>query len=87
MIELTKVNNVIIKIEYQNCCCINQSNNVFSKTKSNIKYWFRGEELMPCTDYSCCYYFQKPFCINIEHVVNIEIEIMNKIGGMWLWNN
>ena len=76
--ELTKVNNVIIKIEYQNCCCINQSNNlynVFSKNKSNIKYLFRGEELMPCTDYSCCDYFQKPFCINIEHVVNIETEI------------
>ena len=75
--ELTKV-NVIIKIEYQNCCCINQSNNlynVFSKNKSTIKYLFRGEELMPCTDYSCFDYFQKPFCINIEHVVNIETEI------------
>ena len=50
--ELSKVNNVIIKIEYQNCCCINQSNNlynVFTKNKNNIKYLFRAEELMPCT--------------------------------------
>ena len=76
--ELSKVNNVIIKIEYQNCCCINQSNNlynVFLKNKSNIKYLFRAEELMPCTDYSCCEYFGKPFCLNIEHVVSIGNEI------------
>ena len=30
---------------------------------------------IPCTYYSCCDYFQKPFCINIEHVINIETEI------------
>ena len=44
--ELKKVNNVIIKVEYQNCCCINQSNNlynVFTKNKTNIKYLFRAE--------------------------------------------
>lgn len=79
--ELTKVNNVIIKIEYQNCCCINQSNNlynVFIKNKNNIKYLFRGEELMPCTDYSCCDYLANPFCINIEHVENIGKDISTK---------
>ena len=79
--ELTKTNNVIIKIEYQNCCCINQSNNlynVFIKNKNNIKYLFRGEELMPCTDYSCCDYISNPFSINIEHVESIGAEISTK---------
>ena len=76
--ELKKVNNVIIKVEYQNCCCINQSNNlynVFIKDKTNIKYLFRAEELMPCTDYSCWKYIKKPFCLNIEHVIGIGNEI------------
>ena len=76
--ELKKVNNVIIKVEYQNCCCINQSNNlynVFTKNKTNIKYLFRTEELMPCTDYSCFEYILKPFCLNIEHVLSIGTEI------------
>ena len=79
--ELKKVNNVIIKVEYQNCCCINQSNNlynVFTKNKNNIKYLFRAEELMPCTDYSCCDYVIKPFCLDIEHVVSIGSEINTK---------
>ena len=79
--ELSKVNNVIIKIEYQNCCCINQSNNlynVFTKNKNNVKYIFRAEELMPCTDYSCCEYINKPFSLNIEHVVSIGTEINAK---------
>ena len=79
--ELSKVNNVIIKVEYQNCCCINQSNNlynVFTKNKSCIKYLFRSEELMPCTDYSCFEYIKKPFSLNIEHVVSMGTEINTK---------
>ena len=75
---LSKESNVIIKVEYQNCCCINQSNNlynVFIKDKTNIKYLFRAEELMPCTDYSCWKYIKKPFCLNIEHVIGIGNEI------------
>ena len=45
--EFESIKNVIIKVEYQNCCCINQSNNlynVFTKNKTNIKYLFRTEE-------------------------------------------
>lgn len=79
--ELSKVNNVIIKVEYENCCCINQTNNlynVFTKNKNNVKYIFRAEELMPCTDYSCCEYMSKPFSLNIEHVVSIGTEINTK---------
>ena len=79
--ELKKVNNVIIKVEYQNCCCINQSNNlynVFTKNKTNIKYLFRAEELMPCTDYSLFKYIQKPFCLNIEHVLKIDKEVSTR---------
>ena len=80
--ELSKINNVIIKVEYQNCCCINQSNNlynVFTKNKTNIKYLFRAEELMPCTDYSCFEYISKPFCLNIEHVISMGTEISTKL--------
>ena len=79
--ELSTVKNVIIKIEYQNCCCINQSNNlynVFIKNKSDFKYLFRSEELMPCTDYSCFEYIKRPFCLNIEQVISIGREINTK---------
>ena len=79
--ELSNANNVILKVEYQNCCCINESNNlynVFTKNKSNIKYLFRAEELMPCTDYSCFEYIKTPFSLNIEHVTNLGTKINTK---------
>ena len=77
-IELLSVKNVIIKIEYQNCCCINVNNNlynVFTKNKSNIKYLFRTKELMPCTDYSCCEYIAKPFSLSLDHVISMGEDI------------
>lgn len=79
--EIKKVNNVIIKVEYQNCCCINESNtiyNVFTKNKTNIKYLFRAEELIPCSDYSCFEYFEKSYILNIEHVLNVNPIITSK---------
>ena len=33
---------------------------------------------MPCTDYSCCDYVLKPFCLDIEHVVSIGSGIKSK---------
>ena len=72
--ELSKADNVIIKVEYQSCCCINMANNlynVFTKNKNNIKYLFKTEELMACADYSLCDYFKHPFYLNIKHAVNI----------------
>ena len=74
--ELSKANNVIIKIEYPNICCSNQTNNlynVFIKTKTNIKYLFRAEEQMACIDYSLCEFLEKPFYLKIGHVESIDI--------------
>ena len=79
--ELSKANNVIIKIEYPNTCCSNQTNNlynVFIKNKTNLKYLFRAEELMACIDYSLCEFFEKPFYLKIGHVQDIGILINTK---------
>lgn len=78
--ELSKVNNVIIKIEYDDCCCLNQTNNlysVFTKNNTDVKYLFRAKELMACSDYSCCDYIQIPFFLDIEHIINIKNEEVN----------
>ncbi len=77
--ELSKTKDVIIKVEYQNCCCVNITNNlysVFTKKNRQINYLFRAKELMACTDYTCCQYLQKPFLLNIGHVAGIGNEII-----------
>ena len=33
---------------------------------------------MPCTDYSLFKYIQKPFCLNIEHVLKIDKEVSTR---------
>lgn len=80
--ELSKINDVIIKIEYNTICCMNHSNNlyhVFIKNRNNLKYLFRGEELMACTDdYSCCDYIQNPFSLKINHVLSLNNQITTK---------
>ena len=76
--ELSKIKDVIIKVQYQDCCCFSISNNlynVFTKNKKNIKYLFRAKELMSCTDYSLCQYFKRPFSLKIEHVSSVGEEI------------
>ena len=74
--ELSKINNVIIKIEYNSFCCLNHSNNlyhVFFKNRNDLKYLLRGEELMACTDdYSCCDYIQNPFSLKVQQVLNLD---------------
>ena len=87
--ELSKANNVIIKIEYKNNCCINKSNNLYNVfinnntntnifNINNIKYLFRAKELIKSNDYTCGEYMKKPFCLNIEHVLNDSSEIKTK---------
>jgi hypothetical protein len=77
--ELSKIKDVIIKIEYKDVGgCLSLSNNlfnVFTKNKNNIKYLFRSKELRKCTDYSLCQYCKRPFSLNIEHVSSIGEEI------------
>lgn len=84
--ELSKINNVIIKIEYNNFCCLNHSNNlyhVFIKNKNDLKYLFRGEELMACTvDYSCCDYIQNPFSLKVQQVLNLDNPVSVKEFGV-----
>lgn len=84
--ELSKINNVIIKIEYNNFCCLNHSNNlyhVFIKNKNDLKYLFRGEELMACTDdYSCCDYIQNPFSLKVQQVLNLDNPVSVKELGV-----
>ena len=75
--ELSRASSVIIKVEYQDCCCINFANNlynVFTKNKDNIKYLFKATELQACIDYSLCQFYKNPFVLNIEHVISIGIE-------------
>ena len=83
VLELKKANNVIIKNTYDECCCVNQSNNIYSvfikgNKNSEITYLFRVVELMVCTDYSCCDYFEEPFCLNINHVLGSGTEFKIK---------
>ena len=76
--ELSKACNVIIKIEYNELCGINHSNNlvhVFIKNKNDLIYLFRGEELMACTNYSFCDYIQNPLSFDIRHVISTDNEI------------
>lgn len=81
--ELSRINNAIIKIEYNNFCCLNHSNNlyhVFFQNKNDLKYLFRAEELMACTDdYSCCDYIQNPFSLKVQHVMKFD-EMENQIN-------
>lgn len=75
--ELSKANDVIIKIEYKNCCCINTFYNLYNVFifNKNIKYLFKAKELKSYRDYPCSEYIKKPFVLNIGHVLGINPEI------------
>ena len=76
--ELSKASNAIIKIEYNEFCGINQSNNlvhIFTKNKNDLNYLFRSEELLACSNYSFCEYIKNPLSFDIQHVESIDNKI------------
>ena len=81
IMELSKIDNVILKVQYNECCCRNSSNNlyhVFSKDNDIVNYIFIANELISCKDYSCCDYMSKPFCLNIQHILKNKPKIESK---------
>ena len=84
LLELYKSKEAIIKVEYNDCCCCSEFNNiysVFTKVNNNngvIKYLFEGKEFISCKDYSCSEYCNNPFTLGINKVIKAFPEVKTK---------
>lgn len=84
LLELYKSKEAIIKVEYNDCCCCSDYNNLyrvftkFSNTNEAVKYIFEGKEFISCKDYSCCDYLKNPFTVGINKVVKTFPETKSK---------
>ena len=84
LLELYKSKEAIIKVEYNECCCCNEFNNlynVFTKVNNSndsVKFLFQGKEFISCKDYTCGDYFKNPFTIGINRVVKVIPDTVTK---------
>ena len=87
LLELYRSKEAIIKIEYNECCCCNEYNNIYNvftkvNNKNNIfKYLFQGKEFISCKDYSCCDYCENPFTLGINKVVKTYPDVKARPFG------
>lgn len=84
LLELYKSKEAIIKIEYNDCCCCSEYNNLynvftkFNNTNDSVKFLFQGKEYISCKDYSCGDYIKNPFTLDIDKVAKVLPEIKTK---------
>ena len=84
LLELYKSKDAIIKVEYNDCCCCSEYNNlynVFTKVNNSndsVKFLFQGKEYISCKDYTCCDYIKNPFTIGINRVVKAFPDTVSK---------